>query len=155
MFTHAGLRPLWPVVAFVPWLILGVGLLLYAAAQRLRQPLGSPSRARRLHIMSVLALGLLAATRIVMADPAAAQSRTCEAATAPEARVLADKLYEKGEYQRAGECYQAAGDMVHANLAFLQAAGPTGEDTARGLKTQSDAAKALFASVGQAFRKSH
>lgn len=151
MFTHAGLRPLWPVIAFVPWLILGAGLLIYAAAQRLRQPLGTPSRARRLHVMGVLALGLLAATRVVMADPA--QSRSCEVATAAEARALADRLFEKGEYQRAGECYQAAGDLVHANLAFLQAAGPTGEDTARGLKTQRDAAKALFASVGQAFNK--
>ena len=34
-------------------------------------------------------------------------------------------------YQRAGECYRAAGDLPHANLAFLQAAGPAGEDTAR------------------------
>lgn len=157
MFTHAGLRPLWPVIAFVPWLILGAGLLLYAAAQRLRQPLGSPSRSRRLqiNIMGVLTLGLLAATRAVMADPTPAQSRTCEVATTQEARSLADRLYEKGEYQRAGECYQAAGDMVHANLAFMQAAGPAGEDTARGLKTQRDAAKALFAGVGQAFKKSH
>lgn len=155
MFMHAGIRPLWPVIAFVPWLILGAGLLLYAAVHRLRQPLGSPSRPRRLHLIGVLALGLFAASRVAMADPTAAESRSCAVATAQEARVLADRLYERGEYQRAGECYQAGGDMTHANLAFLQAAGPAGKDTARGLKTQSDAAKALFASVGQAFRKNH
>lgn len=98
---------------------------------------------------------LVAGTRLVLADPPAPTSRTCEVATVPEARSLADRLYEKGEYQRAGACYRAAGDLVHANLAFLQAAGPAGEDTARGLKTQRDTARALFASVGQAFRKSH
>lgn len=155
MFMHAGLRPLWPVIAFLPWLILGVGLLLYAAAQRLRRPLGSPSRPRRLHIVGLVGLTLFAGTRVVMGDPTPPQSHTCEVTTAREARALADRLYEKREYQRAGECYQAAGDLVHANLAFLQAAGPTGEDTARGLKARGDSAKALFAGVGQAFRKSH
>jgi hypothetical protein len=45
--------------------------------------------------------------------------------------------------------------MVHANLAFLQAVGPQGEDTARGLKAQRDAAKSLFASVQRAFHSSH
>lgn len=116
MVLHAGLRPLWPVIACTL---------------------------------------LVAGTRPVLADPPAPTSRTCEVATVPEARSLADRLYEKGEYQRAGACYRAAGDLVHANLAFLQAAGPAGQDTARGLRTQRDTAQALFASVGQAFRKSH
>jgi hypothetical protein len=155
MFMHAGLRPLWPMMAFVPWLILGVGLLLHAAAQRLRQPLALRSRSSQLSVIAVLGLGLLAAARVVMADSPAPESRPCEVGTAQEAASLADRLYAKGEYQRAGECYRAAGDLVHANLAFLQAAGPAGEDTARELKAQKDAAKALFASVGQAFRKSH
>lgn len=154
MFMHAGLRPLWPVIAFVPWLTLGVGLLLHAAAQRLRRPLTLRSRSNQLPVIAVLGLGLLAA-RVVMADSPAPESRACEVGTAPEAAALADRLYAKGEYQRAGECYRAAGDLVHANLAFLQAAGPAGEDSARELKAQKDAAKALFASVGQAFRKSH
>ncbi len=45
--------------------------------------------------------------------------------------------------------------MVHANLAFLKAAGPEGEDTARALKAQQEAAKSLFAKVGNAFRSNH
>lgn len=68
---------------------------------------------------------------------------------------MAGRLQGQGDYQRAGECYQAAGDLARANLAFLKAAGPRGEDTARTLKTEGDAAKALFASVGKAFRSNH
>jgi hypothetical protein len=76
-------------------------------------------------------------------------------ASPQEAGVLADELFERGQYQQAGACYQAAGDAVHANLAFLKAAGPRGEDTARGLKAQQQAAKSLFAKVGNAFRSNH
>ena len=63
----------------------------------------------------------------------------------------ADELFGRGEYQQAGACYQAAGDLVHANLAFLKAAGPRGEDTAQTLRAQQQAAKSLFARVGNAF----
>ncbi len=45
--------------------------------------------------------------------------------------------------------------MAHANLAFLKAAAPQSEDTARGLKAQRDAAKSLFATVGHAFHSGH
>jgi len=31
MFEHAGYRPLWPVILFVPWFYLGLALLLRAA----------------------------------------------------------------------------------------------------------------------------
>lgn len=164
MFMHAGLRPVWPVIAFVPWLLLGAACLLYAAAHRMRASLGLPgervktrsfARARQLALVSVLGLALLAATRVVVADPAAEESPACKVATAAEARSLADRLYDQGEYRRAGQCYQAAGDLARANLAFLQAAGPAGADTARGLKEQRDTAKALFAGVGRAFKGNH
>ncbi len=102
--------------------------------------------------MWVLAWAALA--QAATADPAPAP-QTCEIASPREAGALADKLFARGEYQHAGACYQAAGDMVHANLAFLQAVGPQGEDTARGLKAQRDAAKSLFASVQHAFHSSH
>ena len=69
--------------------------------------------------------------------------------------MLADKFFQRGEYQQAGACYQLAGDMAHANLAFLKAAGPRSEDSARTLKAQGDVAKSLFARVGSAFRGSH
>ncbi|MGO9853394.1 MAG: hypothetical protein ACLPTM_17505 [Steroidobacteraceae bacterium] len=97
----------------------------------------------------------VAAAHVALADPAAEASRACEAASPQEARTLADKLLEKGEYQHAGACYQAAGDMAHANLAFLKAVGSQSEDTARALKAQRDAAKSLFATVEHAFRSGH
>lgn len=90
---------------------------------------------------------------VAFADPAAETLRVCEAASPHEAAVLADKLFQRAEYQHAGACYQVAGDMAHANLAYLKASGPQSEDTARALKAQGDAAKALFASVGHAFHK--
>lgn len=69
--------------------------------------------------------------------------------------MLADKLFEKGEYGHAGACYQAAGDLVHANLAYLKAVGPESQDTARALKAQRDAAKSLLTTVQHAFRDDH
>lgn len=105
--------------------------------------------------VSVWSVAGLAAAQLALADPAPPALPACEAAGAQEAGVLADKLFGKGEYQHAGVCYQAAGDMVHANLAFLKAVGPQSEDTARALKTQRDTAKSLFDSVGHAFRGSH
>jgi len=45
--------------------------------------------------------------------------------------------------------------MAHANLAFLEAAGPESENTARDLKAQQAAAKSLFARVGNALRSAH
>ena len=31
MIVHVGLRPLWPVILFVPWFFLGLALLLWPA----------------------------------------------------------------------------------------------------------------------------
>jgi hypothetical protein len=97
----------------------------------------------------------VAAAQVALADPAPQAQAICPVARPQEAGVLADKLFEKGEYQQAGACYQAAGDMVHANLAFLKAAGPRGDDSARALKAQGEAAKSLFAKVGSAFHGKH
>ncbi len=92
---------------------------------------------------------------VALADPAPQAQIACQVAGPTEARALADKLFERGEFRQAGACYQAAGDMVHANLAFLKAAGPDSEDTARAFKAQQEAAKSLFAKVGNAFRSNH
>ena len=113
-----------------------------------------PLRVRKLRGI-LWALACFASAQIAIADPALAAPRACEVANPPEASALADRLFEKGEYQHAGVCYQVAGDMVHANLAFLKAAAPQSEDTARALKTQRDAAKALFAKVGNTFHSGH
>lgn len=114
-----------------------------------------PARTRRSHAIGLWGLSLLAAAQFAFADPAVVGSSVCASASPQEARSLADQLYEQGDYQQAGACYQAAGDLAHANLAYLKAAGPTSEDTARELKSQRDAAKTLFSGVAQAFRGNH
>lgn len=114
-----------------------------------------PARTRRFHAIGLWGLSLLAAAQFAFADPAVEGPSACASASPQEARSLADRLYEQGDYQQAGACYQAAGDLAHANLAYLKAAGPTGEDTARDLKSQRDTAKALFSGVAQAFRGNH
>ena len=109
-------------------------------------------RFRRVHLW---ALACIAAVPLAIADPVSAAPAACEVGSPREASALADRLFDKREYQHAGVCYQAAGDMVHANLAFLKAAEPESEDTARALRAQRETAKALFAKVGSAFRGSH
>jgi hypothetical protein len=103
----------------------------------------------------ILGWGLLAAIPLAVADPAHDTSRACEAASTEEAKSLADVLYEKGEYQRAGVCYQAAGDRSRAQTAFLKAVGPNNEANARTFKEQQSDAQALFAKMQQAFRSNH
>jgi len=115
----------------------------------------------RLHLrgtprgVGVLAWACLAATRMVLADPVPDESRRCDAANPQEARSLADVLYERQEYQRAGMCYQAAGDLSRAQLAFVKAVGPNSQATARAFKEQQNAAKSLLNQVQHAFRGDH
>src|SRR5215475_7587095 len=110
-------------------------------------------RDRRRESIRVLGLACVAATRLVMADSASEPSRSCEAAGPQEAKPFADMLYEKREYQRAGECYEVAGDPSRAQLAFLKAVPANSEAAAGRLKEQQDAAKQLGAQVQQAFRR--
>jgi len=105
--------------------------------------------------VAVLAWACLAATRMVLADPALDDSRRCDAANPEEARSLAEVLYERQEYQRAGTCYQAAGDLSRAQLAFVKAVGPSSQATARAFKEQQNAAKSLLNQVQHAFRSDH
>ena len=112
-------------------------------------------RDRLCDAMRVLALACLAGTRLVLADPAPDPSSPCEAASPQQAKSLADRLYEKREYQRAGECYESAGDPSRAQLAYLKAVRPNAEVVAQGLSEQRVAAKALVAQVAQAFRRNH
>jgi hypothetical protein len=160
-FEHAGFRPLWPVIAFVPWFLLGGAYLVRAVHMReMRAPrraVMTRLRPRKGHILWAVAwaFAYFAAARGILAAPPPAAPTVCAAATPQQAKSLADGLYEKGDYQRAGECYEAAGDMPHADRAYVKAAGPRSEEAARDLKAQADAAQALFAKVGKAFRSSH
>jgi hypothetical protein len=101
----------------------------------------------------ILVLALLAASHVARADPH--ESQGCEVADAGKAKLLADELYDKGEYQRAGVCYDAAGDQLRAQRAFLKAVGPNSEIAARDLKKELNTAKALANKVQQAFRGDH
>jgi len=113
----------------------------------------SESRLRR--SLTLVAWAALAATRLAFADPAPDAEGSCAAVSPQEAKALADRLYENGEYQRAGECYDRAGDSMRAQRAFLKAAGPNAEAGARGLKEEGHTAKDLFAQVERAFRSNH
>jgi hypothetical protein len=163
MHALIGFRPLWPAIFFLPGFLLG-GAYLFAAIFRHRLRLAAikrpENRLRRLHGhtgegLMILGLAFLAASHIALADPATGQSSLCKASDANEAKRLADVLYDKGEYQRAGACYDAAGDQLRAQRAFLKAVGPNSESAARGIREESDTAKALFNKVGEAFRSTH
>ncbi len=123
--------------------------------QGLKDKVRTSSRTRVLHVSALFAVAMLAGARMAGADTPVDPSRSCEAPTVEEAQSLADTLYASGDYRRAGQCYQAAGDLTHANLAFLKAAGPASEDTAHKLKVQRDVARALFTSVAQSFESKH
>jgi hypothetical protein len=122
-------------------------------ATRLAAKTGT-TEARIRRSLTVLAWGALAATRLAFADPAP-DAGPCAATSPQEAKALADRLYDNGEYQRAGECYDVAGDSMRAQRAFLRAAGPSAEVAARGLKDEGHTAKALLTQVQQAFRSNH
>lgn len=118
--------------------------------------LGSLQRARRLCLSTrIVALAALLAARLVLADSAPASSGSCLLATPRDAESLADMLFEQREYQRAGECYETAGNSSRAQLAYLRALGPNSETAARGLKEERDAAKALVTRVALAFHRDH
>lgn len=150
-FAHEGLRPLWPVTFFLPLFLVGSALLLQAMRPR-TAGMHLHFRGRRLLAIGLCVLACLAAARVVLADPAPSGPRACATASRQDANALAETFYQKGDYQHAGECYEAAGDKGHADLAFVKAAGPKAEEAGRSLKSQADTAKVLFASVGKAFR---
>jgi hypothetical protein len=99
--------------------------------------------------MLAVALLLLTASPFALADPAAAEH--CPVSTPAQARELADALFEQGAYQRAGDCYQAAGEYSLADKAFLKAVRPESAETARQLSDHRDQAKALLHQVQRAF----
>jgi hypothetical protein len=98
------------------------------------------------------ALLLLSAVPLGFADPPADPARRCAVTPPEQARWLGKQLFEQGAYQRAGECYQAAGDLALANLAFLKALEPETTTTERRLAEQRDQAKALLRQVQRGLR---
>jgi hypothetical protein len=102
-----------------------------------------------------LSLALLVAAPLALADVPLAEHCPVPVSSPEQARWLADALFEQGAYQRAGECYEAAGAHALADKAFLKAAGAQSPATTRQLSEQRDQAKALFNQVQQAFRAGH
>jgi hypothetical protein len=103
--------------------------------------------------MLAVALLLLTAAPFALADPAPGEH--CPVSTPAQARELADTLFEQGAYQRAGDCYQAAGEYARADRAFLKAVSPESAETARQLSDQRNQAKALLRQVRRAFGADH
>jgi hypothetical protein len=108
-------------------------------------------------LASIVTLGILAITiaPVGRTEPTPGDAPQCAAAAPQQAKWLADQLYRQGQYQRAGDCYQAAGDLVDANEAFVKAVHATSDATGQDLQRQGQVAKKLFAGVQQAFRSNH
>jgi len=168
MLPHHGFRAFWPVVFFLPWLLLGAAYLSEWAFHRLSRPIRLASigvrdrmaySAGSLRIVGLgllIGLGLLLITAsVALADPVPEAHAPCPVTSQEEARKLGDNLYEQGAYQRAGECYQAAGEYDLANRAFVKAVGPQSAATASQLSGQRDQAKMMLRKVELAFHAEH
>jgi TolA-binding protein len=103
----------------------------------------------------VLGLVLLTAGSLALADQAPEEHCPVSVSSPEQAHWLADALFEQGAYQRAGMCYEVAGDHALANKAFLKAVGPQSSATTQQLSAQRDQAKALFRQLHQAFNTGH
>ena len=130
MLAHHGSNALWPAM-FAHRIRLGLAYLLVGG------------------------LAAVATTQIALADTPPEAPTGCESRGAQEAMALGDQLFERADYQHAGACYQVAGDLERANLAFLRAAGPKSEESAQALRQQGDRARALFTTVARAFHSDH
>ena len=86
-------------------------------------------------------------TVVVVGDPL-----SCSDATPERARMLADKASQEGAYQRAGECYLAAGQRNLADQAFVKASAQSKEDTSRRLASNLNDMKAQARQMKQAFQ---
>ena len=93
-----------------------------------------------------------AATPPALADPPIDAQAHCAVTTSREAAWVAERLFAQGAYERAGECYEAAGDFRHANVAFVKAVEAESNAAGRRLSAQRDQAKALLRQVQQSFR---
>jgi hypothetical protein len=82
-----------------------------------------------------------------------AQGSNCNEATAERARSLADRASQDGAYQRAGECYLAAGEHALANQAFVKASAQASGDTSRRLAANLSDVKAQARQMKQAFQR--
>ena len=117
-------------------------------------------------VQILVGLALLGAASSALADtPSAATPETvvvegtaegnwnCNETTVERARFLADKASQDGAYQRAGECYLAAGEHALSNQAFAKASVQASGDTSRRLAANLNDVKAQARQMKQAFQR--
>jgi hypothetical protein len=92
-----------------------------------------------------------AATAALAAVAPTAELR-CSAASPERARELADRAWQDGSYQLAGECYLTAGEPNMADRAFVKAVAPQAALTSRKLAENRDEAKAQIRQWKQALQ---
>jgi hypothetical protein len=90
---------------------------------------------------------------MVVVVGAAEGSWNCKEATPERARLLAQKAWHDGAYQRSGECYAAAGDHALANEAFVKASAQAGGDTTKRLAANLSDFKAQARQMKQALQR--
>lgn len=95
---------------------------------------------------------ICAVTLGIAANLVRAEELRCPASTAQQARALADQLFQAGQYEGAGKCYEVAGEYARANRAFLDAVEPESKATARQLSDQRNTAKKLAHQLQRAFQ---
>ena len=108
--------------------------------------------------LTLTTISLFAANVLFASEPAGATPEVhfnCEAQNPAEARSRADLLMQQVEYQRAGECYLAAGEYDLANRAFLRGTRPAAEATRQAIVEQREAPRALVHQLKTAFHGSH
>jgi len=113
--------------------------------------------------LALMSIGSFALAEVPATDPAAASETVvvegtaqgawnCSEATVERARWLADKASQDGAYQRAGECYVAAGEHALANQAFARASAQASTDTSHRLAANLNDVKAQARQMKQAFQ---
>jgi hypothetical protein len=93
------------------------------------------------------------ASETVVVEGTAPGAWNCSEATVERARWLADKASQDGAYQRAGECYVAAGEHALANQAFAKASAQASVDTSHRLAANLNDVKAQARQMKQAFQR--
>ena len=118
---------------------------------------GDRKNGSRRRLATFVTLGILAVAiaPVGRTEPIPGDATGCAAATPEQAKWLADHLYRQREYQRAGDCYEAAGDLADANEAFVKAVQAKSDATAKDLQRQGHIAKMLFTGVQRAVRSNH
>ena len=114
---------------------------------------------KRARILIGLALTGLAAAALADAPAGVAQTVVivapdCNGASPKHARELADRAARDGAYQRAGECYLAAGQNALADQAFVKASTDRAKaDTSQRLAANLSDVKSQAHQLKQAFQR--